>query len=170
MIYACAAQTGREFAVEAELRDLGGWVCAPRQVSPLRPPGESKWFATERPLWPGYVFADLDGAAFFEARNIRYLHKTKLQFTVAEAAKLTASLEQVDAVNARVRREIEAGNVKSEWTEGERAEITEGLFRERLCHFATVIERSGAPGYKLRVYVEGMELPVDVDPWAVKRA
>lgn len=168
--YACAATVGKEFTVLEDLAAVGieGWV--PRQVFPVKPPGEKVFHASERPLWPGYVFAVMDAAAFFEARHIRHMHKTKLQLHPAEVRGLSQARAAVDAEAERARREIKAGTTKSAWAKGQRLEVIDGPFKDRLAAFAKIIERTGEPGYRLEVYVDGMPLPMAIDPASVRVA
>lgn len=168
--YFCAATVGHEFAVAAALAEVGieAWVA--RQVFPVKPPGEKVFHASQRPLWPGYVFAVMDAAAFFEARHVRHLHKTKLQMNRSEVQAFSQIRDTVDAEAERARREIKAGTIKSNWTEGQQLEVIDGPFKDRLASFALIIERSGDRGYRLQVYVDGMPLPLAIDPASVRVA
>lgn len=167
-LYACAAQTGREYSVEQDLRDLGVWVWVPRTVYPVRPPNCRHFVATDKPRWPGYVFARMDAGMFFEARNVRYLHRTKMQLHPREAAQLLETHSRIEAENARARREIELGERKSAWEPGQRVEIIDGPFKDRLATFASIIDRTSERGYRLRLEIDGMPMPVDVNPLDVK--
>jgi len=169
-IYACAARTGSEFDVEADLREIGAWAIAPRRVVPFIPPNQSKPVPSERPLWPGYVFAALDAWRLFEARNIRHLHRTRLQLSAKEASQLMQVIEALDAENERLRREIDAGRRAVDLVKGERVEILDGPLAGRLGEFERIIRRSADRGFDLRIAVDGLPVPVTISASKASRA
>jgi transcription antitermination factor NusG len=168
-LYACAAQAGRERSVQADIVDLGIWAWVPEIVRPVRPKGGGV-VASSKPIWPGYVFARLDPAMFFEVRNVRYLHHTKLTLSAQAETQLIRQRDEIDAMNERTRREIEAGERVTNWQAGARLELIDGPLRDRMATFARIIHKSGRSGYRLQIEVDGMALPVEVNPADVRQA
>lgn len=169
MFYACAARTGREKAVRDDLAALGVWAWLPVEIRHKRFQGCSEPQISERPRWPGYVFAHLTAEQFFEARSIKHLHATKLQLMPQEAQSLARAHDAISAENDRVRREIEAGQAPVvQYEPGDALEILDGPFADRLATFACIVRRSGE--YRLSLAIDGMRLPVEVMPGHVRPA
>lgn len=168
--YACACRPRHEEAVSEDLIALGAWVWLPWLIRPQNVKGTV--YASRRPRWPGWIFARLDGSQLFDARNIKHLHRHKLPLHAAEVHNRGGLLdmrEQIERDNERTRREIEMGNRKTDFAEGDRLELIDGPFKDRLASFASVIEKSGVTGYHLSVQIEGMTLPVQVNPADVRK-
>jgi transcription antitermination factor NusG len=170
--YACAAQTGQEFRVAQEIADLGAWAWCAKEIRAMRPAKSRKPVWTERPLWPGYVFAQLSPAQFFTARAIKGLHATKLQLNNREVygpGGLLNSHDRIEAANAELRRKIEAQDAPPvDYKPNQALEFIDGAFLSRLGTFGKIVHKSGAEGYMLQVEVDGW--PILVEPHMVKAA
>jgi transcription antitermination factor NusG len=110
----------------------------------------------------------LDGWQFYESRNIRHLYQTKLQLYPAEVSQLLDRKAELDAENARVEAEIEAGRRVVDYKPGDALMIERGPFADRMSSFASVVSR--ARGWGLRVYIDGMDVPVHVSAVDVRAA
>jgi hypothetical protein len=154
--------------VRDDLKDLGAWVWLPERSRPHTPPNASTPQVSRKPIWPGWLFAQLDGWQFFESRNVRHLYRTKLQLYPAEVSHLLDRKVELDAENARVEAEIEAGRRVVDYKPGDTLMVERGPFADRMSSFASVV--SNARGWDLRVYIDGLDAPVRVSAADVRAA
>ena len=143
VFYACAAKTGQERKVAAEIEATGAWAWIAEEITHKRFPGCSEPKISHKPSWPGYVFANLDGNQFFAARSIKGLHPTRLQLCPSEAKMLIRDVERIEERNARVMRQIEAGQIVMDYSPGDSLEILNGAFADRLASLSSIVQRDG---------------------------
>ena len=167
--YACAAAVGQEFRVADELAEIAPWVWVARRLEPVRVGKSRKRDWSERPMWPGYVFAQLGPAHFFEARTIKGLHPTKLQLHPSEAKALLRAAARIDEDLHAEKRRIERRQAPPvTYTPGQAVEILDGPLMERLAAFQRVIRRAGQE--YAQISIEGLPFQVDVPLEDIKAA
>lgn len=167
LFYACAAKTGQERKVVEDIEAIGAWAWISEEITHKRFPGCSEPQVSRKPSWPGYVFANLDGNQFCAARSIENLHQTKLQLCKNEAMMLIRDVGRIEERNARVMRQIEAGQIVMDYSPGDSLEILNGAFADRLASLSSIVKRNGQ--YILSLNVDGSAFPVQVDPADVRR-
>ena len=166
--YACAVRSGNEYTVEEELKEIASWAECVREVHAFTPPNTRRAVAAERPIWPGYIFARMDGDAFYASRTIKHLHPTKLALCTKEVSRLHAAIAAVRAKNEATIRAIDAGEMVTDLTEGDTVELLEGAFAGRLANFAQVVKRADS-SYDLMLTLPDMSLPITIPAENVRR-
>lgn len=167
--YACAARVGQETQVAEELAEIAPWVWVAKRLEPIRVGKSRKRDWSERPMWPGYVFAQLGPDHFFEARKIKGLHPTKLQLHPIEERKLLRAVALVDEELSVEKRRIERRQAPAvTYQPGQAVEILEGAFAERLAAFQRIIRRAG--NEYAQISIEGLAFAVDVPIEELKAA
>ncbi len=159
--YACAARVGQETQVAEELAEIAPWVWVAKRLEPIRVGKSRKRDWSERPMWPGYVFAQLGAEHFFEARNIKGLHPTKLQLHPTEKRILLRAAARLDDELHSEKRRIERQRAPAVTYEpGQTVDILDGAFVDRLAAFQRVIRRAGREYGRINIH--GWPVPVDI--------
>ena len=165
--YACAVTTGREHQVAADMREITDWVWLPQTVASVmigpRHQRTREW--RDVPLWPGYLFAALDADAFFAARNIKGLHRTKLQLTTPEVSQLFSAVEQIDAAHAAAKRRTATESAaQAAFAPGQGVTVLAGLFAQRMAVFSRMVRRDGKEWAEIKLDDMGGLPGILIDP------
>lgn len=164
-----AFYTRREFDAQEEAEALGLTCYVPRRVDLIRQGKRRRPDPVIRPFLPGYVFVDTDAEGWHMLQSSKHF-KTWFGIGPAEARRVHAFIDQVEADFARRMAEIEAGERVSEYQPGDLLEITLGPLRGQLARFKRIAEGAIFPEVVAETEFMGQAVTIRLDPLAAKKA
>ena len=173
MIWAGYAKAGHEFAVQADLAELGitSWVA--RQINAKRVPTSRVAVAVVAPYLPNYIFIDCTDDQWHKLRDVKHLASTMVSIAPrAVRAYLDPFRDQVEADYAARRAAIDAGERVAEYQPGDLLEIMAGPLIGQLATFRKLAETDHDifPRIKADVELFGRVATIDLDPIHARRA
>lgn len=165
-----AFYTRREFDAQEEAEALGLTCYVPRRVDLIRQGKRRRPDPVIRPFLPGYIFVDTDAEGWHMLKSAKHF-RTWFGIGPAEARRVRAFIEQVEADFARRMEQIGAGERVSEYQPDDLLQVLDGGFREKLLRFSRVVENAnGWPVILAKTEMFGREVEVPLDPLIVKKA
>jgi len=187
--YLLYVQTGREFRVEAEIRDMGLDVWCPSRVEFIRRGRRRLPEAEEVPALPNYLVCDLDAGEWqrlFRCERPKYLTGSFLSVPPGSMRDIREFRDRIDEglrdACARMReidmlRDTASARERllaliAEYREGQALRVLRGPLADRTAYFVKLRE---SPSDYRRWLIEasvdmmGRAVPVELDPLDVAR-
>ncbi|MDO6587343.1 hypothetical protein Q4543_17665 [Salipiger sp. 1_MG-2023] len=163
-----------DFAVEAQLRDMGLQAHAPRKIE-FKRKGKNRFAeAITGAYLPGYVFARIPPPKFTEALGARGIGSTLMAVSWREVRdNVLPFIDRASAEEAEAMRIAERGSHAEMcgFKAGEAIRAIAGPFADRVLEFGRMVRNAeGWPEIETEVELLGKVVKVRLDPLDVRRA
>ena len=172
MMYLLYSRSGREFEVEADLREMGIDVWCGRVLEgrpdPKRAGRKRPTIWTERPVLPNYIFADLTEDEFQDTRDVKHIIGFVTAVHDGAAREVDAFRNRVEKAHRDAQRARERGEMAPPtFTPNQALEVIGGPLSGLMVNYRRIVE--DAQGL-FSVEVDTAFSPVRVNPADVKAA
>ena len=173
MIWIGYAKAGHEFAVQADIQEIGASAWVARQINAKRVPTSRVAVAVVAPYLSNYVFIECTDSQWHQIRDIKHLSASLSPISPKAAARyLDPFKARIDSDFTARHDAIAAGEKVMEYSDGDVLEIIGGSLSGQLATFRALAETDHDLFPRIRADVElfGRVTSIDLDPINARRA